>query len=569
MLSILYIVTISILKWINSIGMLYYLNVRAYINYRMEGLGMSIDTYTETLKINQLIEKATSHFQLSSTQLYKKILKNHEGELTELGAINVKTGKYTGRSPKDKFIVTEPSYKDNINWGDINQPMDEETFLKLYNKVLDYLNQKEELYIFSGYAGSDKESRLKLKVINELAWHNLFARNMFIRPESIDEAQNIKPNFTIVSAPHFKANPKLDRTHSETFVIISFKHKVILIGGTEYAGEMKKGIFSVMNYLLPMQDIMSMHCSANVGEKGDVALFFGLSGTGKTTLSADPKRKLIGDDEHGWNKNGVFNIEGGCYAKAIHLSKQKEPQIYNAIKYGTILENTVTNDDGTVDFDDNTYTENTRAAYPIDYIENIVTPSKAAHPNTIIFLTADAFGVIPPISKLTKDQAMYHFLSGFTSKLAGTERGVTEPQPSFSTCFGAPFLPLSPTKYADLLGNLIDIHDVDVYLVNTGWTGGKYGIGRRISLHYTREMVDQAISGKLKNTKYIKDDTFGLNIPVQIDSVPTTILNPINAWNNKDNYKAQAYDLIQRFNNNFKKFGKEVEHIANKGAFNQ
>ena len=549
--------------------MLYYLNVRAYINYRMEGLGMSIDTYTETLKINKLIEKATSHFQLSSTQLYKKILKNHEGELTELGAINVKTGKYTGRSPKDKFIVTEPSYKDNINWGDINQPMDEETFLKLYNKVLDYLNQKEELYIFSGYAGSDKESRLKLKVINELAWHNLFARNMFIRPESIDEAQNIKPNFTIVSAPHFKANPKLDGTHSETFVIISFKNKVILIGGTEYAGEMKKGIFSVMNYLLPIQDIMSMHCSANVGEKGDVALFFGLSGTGKTTLSADPKRKLIGDDEHGWNKNGVFNIEGGCYAKAIHLSKQKEPQIYNAIKYGTILENTVTNDDGTVDFDDNTYTENTRAAYPIDYIENIVTPSKAAHPNTIIFLTADAFGVIPPISKLTKDQAMYHFLSGFTSKLAGTERGVTEPQPSFSTCFGAPFLPLSPTKYADLLGNLIDIHDVDVYLVNTGWTGGKYGVGRRISLHYTREMVDQAISGKLKNTKYIKDDTFGLNIPVQIDSVPTTILNPINAWNNKDNYKAQAYDLIQRFNNNFKKFGKEVEHIANKGAFNQ
>ncbi|MGX0507052.1 phosphoenolpyruvate carboxykinase (ATP) [Staphylococcus epidermidis] len=528
---------------------------------------MSIDTYTETLKINQLIEKATSHFQLSSTQLYKKILKNHEGELTELGAINVKTGKYTGRSPKDKFIVTEPSYKDNINWGDINQPMDEETFLKLYNKVLDYLNQKDELYIFSGYAGSDKESRLKLKVINELAWHNLFARNMFIRPESIDEAQNIKPNFTIVSAPNFKANPELDGTNSETFVIISFKHKVILIGGTEYAGEMKKGIFSVMNYLLPMQDIMSMHCSANVGEKGDVALFFGLSGTGKTTLSADPKRKLIGDDEHGWNKNGVFNIEGGCYAKAIHLSKQKEPQIYNAIKYGTILENTVTNDDGTVDFDDNTYTENTRAAYPIDYIENIVTPSKAAHPNTIIFLTADAFGVIPPISKLTKDQAMYHFLSGFTSKLAGTERGVTEPQPSFSTCFGAPFLPLNPTKYADLLGNLIDIHDVDVYLVNTGWTGGKYGIGRRISLHYTREMVDQAISGKLKNTKYIKDDTFGLNIPVQIDNVPTTILNPINAWNNKDNYKAQAYDLIQRFNNNFKKFGKEVEHIANKGGW--
>ena len=327
---------------------------------------------------------------------------------------------------------------------------------------------------------------------------------MFIRPESKDEAKNIKPNFTIVSAPHFKADPEVDGTKSETFVIISFKHKVILIGGTEYAGEMKKGIFSVMNYLLPMQDIMSMHCSANVGEKGDVALFFGLSGTGKTTLSADPERKLIGDDEHGWNKNGVFNIEGGCYAKAINLSKEKEPQIYDAIKYGTILENTVVKEDGTVDFDDNKFTENTRAAYPIEHIDNIVLPSKAAHPNTIIFLTADAFGVIPPISKLTKDQAMYHFLSGFTSKLAGTERGVTEPEPSFSTCFGAPFLPLNPTVYADLLGELIDKHDVDVYLVNTGWTGGKYGVGRRISLHYTRQMVNQAISGKLKDAEYKK-----------------------------------------------------------------
>lgn len=343
---------------------------------------------------------------------------------------------------------------------------------------------------------------------------------MFIRPESKDEAKNIKPNFTIVSAPHFKADPEVDGTKSETFVIISFKHKVILIGGTEYAGEMKKGIFSVMNYLLPMQDIMSMHCSANVGEKGDVALFFGLSGTGKTTLSADPERKLIGDDEHGWNKNGVFNIEGGCYAKAINLSKEKEPQIYDAIKYGTILENTVVKEDGTVDFDDNKFTENTRAAYPIEHIDNIVLPSKAAHPNTIIFLTADAFGVIPPISKLTKDQAMYHFLSGFTSKLAGTERGVTEPEPSFSTCFGAPFLPLNPTVYADLLGELIDKHDVDVYLVNTGWTGGKYGVGRRISLHYTRQMVNQAISGKLKDAEYKKDETFGLNIPVEIKDVP-------------------------------------------------
>ncbi|MBW4835677.1 MAG: phosphoenolpyruvate carboxykinase (ATP) [Staphylococcaceae bacterium] len=530
---------------------------------------MSVDTYTETIKIKNLLEKPSTQFQLSTTQLYNKILDNNEGKLTELGAVNASTGKYTGRSPKDKFIVTEPSYRDNVDWGDINQPIDEETFLKLYNKVLDYLGKKDELYVFNGYAGSDKDSRLKLTVINELSWHNLFAHNMFIRPESKDEAKNIKPNFTIVSAPHFKADPEVDGTKSETFVIISFKHKVILIGGTEYAGEMKKGIFSVMNYLLPMQDIMSMHCSANVGEKGDVALFFGLSGTGKTTLSADPERKLIGDDEHGWNKNGVFNIEGGCYAKAINLSKEKEPQIYDAIKYGTILENTVVKEDGTVDFDDNKFTENTRAAYPIEHIDNIVLPSKAAHPNTIIFLTADAFGVIPPISKLTKDQAMYHFLSGFTSKLAGTERGVTEPEPSFSTCFGAPFLPLNPTVYADLLGELIDKHDVDVYLVNTGWTGGKYGVGRRISLHYTRQMVNQAISGKLKDAEYKKDETFGLNIPVEIKDVPKTILDPVNAWSDANKYHEQAQDLINQFEENFKKFGSEVEHIAEKGAFNK
>lgn len=530
---------------------------------------MSVDTYGETPKIKKLLEKESSLFQLSTTQLYYKIMDNNEGELTELGAINASTGKYTGRSPKDKFIVTEPSYKDNIHWGDINQPIDEETFLNLYSKVLDNLDKKDELYVFNGYAGSDKDTQLKLTVINELAWHNLFAQNMFIRPDSKEEASNIKPNFTIVSAPHFKADPEVDGTKSETFVIISFKHKTILIGGTEYAGEMKKGIFSVMNYLLPMQDIMSMHCSANVGDKGDVALFFGLSGTGKTTLSAAPDRKLIGDDEHGWNKNGIFNIEGGCYAKAINLSKEKEPQIYNAIQYGTILENTVVNERGVVDFDDNSYTENTRAAYPIHHIDNIVLPSKAAHPNTIIFLTADAFGVLPPIAKLTKSQAMYHFLSGFTSKLAGTERGVTEPEPSFSTCFGAPFLPLNPNKYADLLGELIDKHDVDVYLVNTGWTGGKYGVGRRISLHYTRYMVDQAIKGKLKNAEFTKDEKFGLSIPTEMEDVPKTILNPINAWSDSDKYRAQADDLIQRFEENFKKFGPEVEEIANTGGFNK
>ncbi|WP_419795890.1 phosphoenolpyruvate carboxykinase (ATP) [Staphylococcus equorum] len=528
---------------------------------------MAVDTYTYTSKIESILDKPSSLFQLSTTQLYNKILNNDEGALTELGAINAKTGKYTGRSPKDKFIVNEPSYRDDIDWGNINQPIEEETFLNLYDKVLAHLNKKDELYVFKGYAGSDEDSQLKLTVINELAWHNLFAQNMFIRPSTREEASEIKSDFTIVSAPSFKAVPEVDGTNSETFIITSFKHKVILIGGTEYAGEMKKGIFSVMNYLLPKDKIMSMHCSANVGDKGDVALFFGLSGTGKTTLSADPTRKLIGDDEHGWNENGIFNIEGGCYAKAINLSYKKEPQIYDAIKYGTILENVVVDEDGDVDFDDNYYTENTRAAYPIDHIDNIVTPSKAAHPNTIIFLTADAFGVLPPISKLSKDQAMYHFLSGFTAKLAGTERGVTEPEPSFSTCFGSPFLPLNAKVYADLLGDLIDEHDVDVYLVNTGWTGGQYGLGRRISLKYTRQMVNQAITGQLSEIEYIKDDMFGLDIPLEIEGVPQTLLNPINAWSKPEAYREQAQDLINRFKHNFEKFGTEVEDLANNGGF--
>lgn len=554
--------------WTNQSYVLYSVIVKAYINLiALEGYSMAVDTYTYTKKVQNILDKKSSLFQQSTTQLYKKILNNNEGELTELGAINAKTGKYTGRSPKDKFIVNEPSYRDDIDWGNINQPIEEDTFLKLYDKVLNYLNEKDELYVFKGYAGSDKDSQLKLTVVNELAWHNLFAQNMFIRPETKEEAEEIKSDFTIVSAPYFKADPNIDGTNSETFIITSFKHKVILIGGTEYAGEMKKGIFSVMNYLLPKDNIMSMHCSANVGEKGDVALFFGLSGTGKTTLSADSTRKLIGDDEHGWNENGIFNIEGGCYAKAINLSYKKEPQIYEAIKYGTILENVVVDEEGDVDFDDNYYTENTRAAYPINHIENIVTPSKAAHPNTIIFLTADAFGVLPPISKLSKDQAMYHFLSGFTAKLAGTERGITEPEPSFSTCFGSPFLPLHAKVYADLLGDLIDKHDVDVYLVNTGWTGGKYGTGRRISLSYTRQMVNQAITGQLRDTEYIQDDMFGLNIPVEVENVPQTLLNPINAWSKPEAYREQAQDLIDRFKHNFEKFGDEVSDLAQNGGF--
>lgn len=524
---------------------------------------MSFDKHA----IETVANKPSSHFQLTTTELYNKILKRNEAELTELGAINAKTGEYTGRSPKDKFIVDNPQVKDDIDWGSINQPISEEKFLNLYEKVVEYLDERDELFVFNGYAGSDQESQLKLTVINEFAWHNLFAQNLFIKPTSKEEAAKIKADFTIISAPRFKANPEVDGTRSETFVIISFKHKIILIGGTEYAGEMKKSVFSIMNYLLPQQGIMSMHCSANVGDKGDVALFFGLSGTGKTTLSADPNRKLIGDDEHGWNENGVFNIEGGCYAKAINLSAEKEPQIFEAIRYGTVLENLVVDEQGYIDFDDNKYTENTRAAYPINYIDNIVLPSKASHPNTIIFLTADAFGVLPPISKLDKDQAMHHFLSGFTSKLAGTERGITEPQPSFSTCFGAPFLPLRAEVYAELLGDLIDKHDVDVYLVNTGWTGGQYGVGNRIQLKYTRKMVNDAINGKLKTATFEKDDIFGLSIPTKIEDVPTTILQPKNAWTDPTAYEEQAQNLVSRFKENFKKFGEDAQQLEEAGGF--
>lgn len=518
-------------------------------------------------KLDNLLKSDSVLNQLSRTQLINEILANREGVLTESGAVRTETGKYTGRSPKDKFIVEEEETKDQIDWGTINQPISEDIFLKLLDRVLDYLGTKDKVYKFNGYAGADPATQLNLRVINELAWHNLFARTMFIRPETFNEGILIDPDFTIISAPHFKADPKIDGTNSETFIITSFKHNIILIGGTEYAGEMKKGIFGVMNYLLPTQDVMSMHCSANVGENKDVALFFGLSGTGKTTLSADPHRKLIGDDEHGWNDNGIFNIEGGCYAKTIDLSHEKEPQIYDAIRYGAILENVKVDEKGFPDYEDKSLTENTRAAYPIENIDNIVLPSIAGHAKTIIFLTADAFGVLPPISKLTKEQAMYHFLSGFTSKLAGTERGVTSPQPVFSTCFGSPFLPLHATVYANMLGALIDKHDSDVYLVNTGWTGGEYGVGSRMSLTHTRSMIRRAISGEIKNSEFTQDPIFGLYVPNSVAGVPKEILMPRNAWVSQDAYDEKAKDLALRFQENFKKFGEKSAEIEEKGGF--
>ncbi|MBM6616364.1 phosphoenolpyruvate carboxykinase (ATP) [Bacillus suaedaesalsae] len=519
-----------------------------------------------SVNLNELLEGNNVCMNLSVPQLVEKVLSRNEGELTSTGAVRATTGKYTGRSPKDKFIVEESSVKDKVAWGSINQPISSEAFDRLYNKVLTYLKGQNEIFVFKGFAGADDKHRLPIQVINEYAWHNLFSHQLFIRPEESD-LDTHDAQFTVISAPNFKADPAVDGTNSETFIIISFERKVVLIGGTEYAGEIKKSIFSVMNYLLPEADILPMHCSANVGLEGDVALFFGLSGTGKTTLSADPHRRLIGDDEHGWSNSGVFNIEGGCYAKTADLTREKEPQIFDAIRFGSVLENVVLNADTRVpDYADTSLTENTRAAYPITNIDNIVMPSIAGHPNTIIFLTADAFGVLPPISKLTKEQAMYHFLSGYTSKLAGTERGITSPQATFSTCFGSPFLPLPATVYAEMLGKKIAEHRVQVFLVNTGWTGGEYGVGSRMKLSYTRSMVQAALEGELNNVETIKDEIFGLDIPMHVPGVPDEVLRPDLTWNDKEAYTAKAVELANKFKENFKKFSNVSEVIVNLGG---
>ncbi|MEC5424882.1 phosphoenolpyruvate carboxykinase (ATP) [Virgibacillus sp. C22-A2] len=516
-----------------------------------------------------LLKKLSSHrnilTNLTVPRLVEKILSRNEGILTATGAVRATTGTYTGRSPKDKFIVKDEVCEDVVNWGSVNQAIDEDSFNKLYKKVVTYLSEKEELYQFKGFAGADANYRLPIKVINEYAWHNLFARQLFITPEE-SELETHESEFTVISAPTYKADPAVDGTNSETFILVSFKQRVILIGGTEYAGEIKKSIFSVMNYLLPRQNILSMHCSANVGLEGDVSLFFGLSGTGKTTLSADPYRRLIGDDEHGWGPNGVFNIEGGCYAKCINLSKEKEPQIYDAIRFGSVLENVILDDDTRLpNYDDTSLTENTRAAYPLENIDNIVTPSVAGHPNTIIFLTADASGTLPPISKLTKEQAMYHFLSGYTSKLAGTERGVTEPQATFSACFGSPFLPLAPSTYAEMLGEKIDLYDSNVFLVNTGWTGGSYGVGERMKLSYTRAMVHSALEGELNTVETTIDEVFGLEIPIHVPGVPDEVLVPKNTWEDKNAYESTAKSLASKFHENFNKFTQASDSIKQAG----
>ncbi len=512
-----------------------------------------MSTVLQTPDVTQLLGQKNVHRNLYPAQLIEAALRRGEAELGARGSLVAETGKRTGRSPKDKFVVRDSMTAKAVDWGAVNQPTTPEIFDALYERVLDYLSDKE-LFVQDLFSGADPKYQLPIQIINEYPWHNLFVRQLFIRPTP-EELRRHKPEFTIVSAPSFLADPKRDGTNSEVFIMVNFTKKLILIGGTQYAGEMKKSIFSIMNFLLPDRNVFPMHCSANVGQDGLTALFFGLSGTGKTTLSADPRRRLIGDDEHGWSATGVFNFEGGCYAKCIHLRPETEPQIYNALGFGSVLENVVLDPITRIpDYDDDSKTENTRAAYPVDFIDNAVIPGIGGHPKNVVFLTADAFGVLPPVSKLTPEQAMYHFMSGYTAKVAGTEAGVTEPQATFSTCFGAPFMPLPPKVYAEMLGRRLREHNAQCWLVNTGWQGGPYGIGKRMSLPYTRAMVDALVEGKLANVEYEIEPAFGLNIPKSCPGVRSELLAPRNSWKDKDAYDRTAADLSARFAKNFEKF---------------
>ena len=509
------------------------------------------------------------YWGLRSPALIELVSQRGEGQLSEHGAVVVETGSHTGRAPNDKYVVREGESAEQIWWGKVNQEFEPAAFELLHSQVLDYLNERE-LFIQDAAARASERYRIPIRVVSENAWHSLFARNLFLRlPES--QAVSQIPKYTVLHAPNFKAEPAVHGTNSEVFIVINFERGIILIGGTRYAGEIKKSIFTVLNYELPLQGVLSMHCSANRGEAGDVALFYGLSGTGKTTLSSDPERILIGDDEHGWSDEGVFNIEGGCYAKTIRLSPENEPVIWHATEsFGTVLENVILdNTSREVDFNDGSLTENTRAAYPIEAVEKRVPSGIGGHPSNIFFLTADAFGVMPPISKLSADQAMYYFLSGYTSKLAGTEKGLSdEPQATFSACFGEPFLPLHPSKYAELLGKRIAKHDTSVWVVNTGWTGGPYGIGERINLPYTRAMVTAALDGSLAKLPTRTDKTFGLDVPVSCSGVPDEILDPQATWIDKEAYAEQAKGLAARFRENFVKYEQYVTpEVASAGPF--
>ena len=504
------------------------------------------------------------HRNLSVQELVDFAIQKNEGIVTSTGSLSVKTGKYTGRSPDDRFIVYDDKTHDTVDWGDINHQFPVGKFDKIFEKMKKYVEGKE-LFVFDGFVGAEKESRLAIRLINDHAWQNLFARQLFIRP-SAAELESHEPEFTLMCINDFEAIPEVDGTNSNVFILIDLTKKIVLIGGTSYAGEMKKSMFSVMNYILPAKGVFPMHCSANIGQDGDTTLFFGLSGTGKTTLSADPNRMLIGDDEHGWSDHGSFNFEGGCYAKCINLNQEAEPQIWNAIKSGAVLENVIIDKETLKpDFDDNSLTENTRAAYPLDYIPGAVIPSTGGHPKVIVFLTADALGVLPPVSKLTKEGAMFHFMAGYTSKLSGTERGIKEPKAVFSECFAAPFMPRPATVYAKMLGEKIKEHKTIVYLINTGWSGGPYGVGKRIEIKYSRAMVTAALTGSLDIVKYRHDDLFNLDIPVECPDVPPEILDPKNTWIDKDSYDLSAKKLAQMFIDNFKKFKDVSPDIKNAG----
>ncbi|HEU4990590.1 MAG TPA: phosphoenolpyruvate carboxykinase (ATP) [Gemmatimonadaceae bacterium] len=514
-----------------------------------------------------LSPNGTVHWNLVAPQLIQRAIERGEGTLADMGPFCAVTTPHTGRSPKDKFIVREPSAEHDVDWGKVNQPLAPAHFDTLLADVREYLDARDELFVQDLYCGADPAHRLAVRYVSPNAWHMAFVRNMFIRPD-LAHLASFAPNFTVLHAPEFEADPARHGTRTGTFIVLNLERRMILIGGTRYAGELKKAMFTVMNYYMPKTGVLSMHCSANIGHGGDTALFFGLSGTGKTTLSADPHRDLIGDDEHGWSPEGVFNYEGGCYAKCINLSAEGEPDIYATTQmFGTILENVVL-DPATskVKFEDQSITENTRASYPLSYIRNHVPSGRGGHPKNVVFLCADAFGVVPPVARLTREQAMYYFLSGYTAKVAGTERGVTEPQATFSACFGAVFLVWHPTKYAEMLGELLRTHDSTVWLVNTGWTGGPAGVGSRMKLGYTRAMVQALLRGDLNTVPTETDPVFGLHVPTAIPGVPSEVLRPRETWKDKAAYDAQARKLAGMFNENFQQFaGKVEEAVRNAG----
>jgi len=524
----------------------------------MQNIGPSISRHDLD---RQGIETAgTVYWNLSEERLYEQAILRGEGVLAKAGPLVTATGAHTGRAANDKFVVREPTSESDIWWGKVNKPFPQESFDSLLAGIKAHWRDKD-LFVFDGYAGADSDYRLKVRVINENAWQNLFARNMFVREPDSETLREHEPEFTVINAPSFLADPERDGTYSGTFILLDISQRLALIGGTQYAGEIKKSIFTVMNYLLPKQGVMAMHCSANYGrDRDDVALFFGLSGTGKTTLSADANRTLIGDDEHGWSDHGVFNMEGGCYAKVIRLDPKGEPDIFRTTqRFGTILENVVIDSETRcIDLDDHTLTENTRASYPLGHLSNVDLAGTAGHPKNVVFLTCDAFGVLPPVSRLTESQAMFHFLSGYTAKVAGTEKGITEPSATFSTCFGAPFMPLHPGVYGKLLGQKLTQHKASVWLINTGWTGGPYGIGQRMKLGYTRRMVTAALEGEFESTEFITDPVFGLDIPAQVQGVPSEILVPRKTWADPAAYDAQANRLAKMFVDNFKQFEEGV-----------